>query len=296
VGSRLRAAGHQLLVTGIIAPRQPASSFWTVDPVVPAPRLTYPSPDSAPYFSAAAFIGPAQLPALQHYLPAQPLRARWSFPLGLAGVTADQAAGLLRAARAVSYLPAASSVSTSLSNTAGSSATIDSSLSSGLSSILPSFVATDDAVQRVLSLLLVSLAVVAAVVVLLGARLVAEHRRNELALMRARGAALRQVAGIALGGGAVAVLPAAAVAAGAAVAATSGPASWLSWWLAGPARRAAPRRGAGGRLRPGERRGASRRAALVRAGPRVHRDRVRWDGPRRRGPRRRVGVLAGRRG
>ncbi len=51
------------------------------------------------------------------------------------------------------------------------------SLSSGLTVLLPAFVATDDAVQRALSLLFVSLAVIGAVVVLLGARLVTEHRR-----------------------------------------------------------------------------------------------------------------------
>jgi putative ABC transport system permease protein len=52
-------------------------------------------------------------------------------------------------------------------------------------------------------------------------------------MMRARGASLRQVGAVALAGGAAAVLPAAAVAIAAAVAATPGPASWLSWWLAG---------------------------------------------------------------
>src|SRR5207248_5502506 len=104
---------------------------------------------------------------------------------------------------------------------------------SGLVPTLQSFVATDDAVQRALSLLFVSLAVIAAVVVLLGARLVAEHRRGEFTMMRARGASLRQVAAVALEGGAAAVLPAAAVAVAAAAAATPGPASWLSWWLAG---------------------------------------------------------------
>ena len=93
--------------------------------------------------------------------------------------------------------------------------------------------ATDDAVQRVLSLMFVSLAVIAAVVVLLGARLVAARRRGEFTMMRARGASLRQVGAVALGGGAAAVLPAAALGVGAAVAVTPGPASPLAWWLAG---------------------------------------------------------------
>jgi hypothetical protein len=84
------------------------------------------------------------------------VRALWSFPLDLRDVTADQAAGLLAAVQALSYLPAATSVNLSLSATAGESATIQTTLSSGLAATLPSFVATDDAVQRVLSLLFVS--------------------------------------------------------------------------------------------------------------------------------------------
>ncbi|MGH3070611.1 MAG: hypothetical protein ACRDMI_18790, partial [Streptosporangiaceae bacterium] len=205
-GSRLQAAGRAVMVTGIIRPRRPASSFWTVDPVAAAPQLTYPSPNSAPYLSSGAFVSAAELPALQSYLSA-PLRALWSFPLSLAGVTADQAAGLARTLAAVGYLPAATSVGTSLNAAAGPTATIQVSLSSGLATTLPSFVATDDAVQRVLSLMFVSLAVIAAVVVLLGARLVAARRRGEFTMMRARGASLRQVAAVALGGGTAAALP-----------------------------------------------------------------------------------------
>src|SRR6202020_2578985 len=152
-----------------------------------------------------------------------PLHALWSFPLGLAGVTADQAAGLARALAAVGYLPAATSVGTSLNASAGPSATIQITLSSGLAASLPSFVATDDAVQRVLSLMFVSLAVIAAVVVLLGARLVAARRHGEFTMMRARGASLRQVGALALGGGAAAALPAHALGVGAAVAVTRDP-------------------------------------------------------------------------
>ena len=233
-GSRLRAAGQAIAVTGIIRPLRPASSFWTADPVAAAPLLTQPAPDSAPYLSAGAFVSAAELPAVQRlYVTQAPLRAIWSFPLTLGRVTADQAAGLARALLAVGYLPAVTGVGTSLSTSAGLAATIQVSLSSGLAATLPSFVATDDAVQRVLSLMFVSLAVIAAVVVLLGARLVAARRRGEFTMMRARGASLGQVAAVALGGGAAVALPAAVLGAGAAVAVTPGPDSRLAWWLAG---------------------------------------------------------------
>ncbi len=232
-GSQLRAARQVMTVTGIVRPLGAASSFWTVDPVASAPQLIYPSRDSSPYWSSAAFVGAAGLAALQNYLSAQPLHALWSFPLALGQVNADQAAGLQQALQAVSYLPVAGSVGTSLNATLGSLATTQVTLSSGLVTALPPFLATDDAVQRALSLLFVSLAVIAAVVVLLGTRLVAEHRRAEFAMMQARGASVRRIAAVALAGGAAAVLPAAAVAVTAAVAATPGPVSWLSWWLAG---------------------------------------------------------------
>src|SRR5262249_26012028 len=108
------------------------------------------------------------------------------------------------------------------------------SLSNGLTTAtLPSFVATDDAVQRALSLLFVSLAVIGAVVVLLGARLVTVHRDSEYRMMRARGAAPRQLTLVPLRGGRITVLPAAAVGVAAAIVVTPGPASALSWWLAG---------------------------------------------------------------
>jgi putative ABC transport system permease protein len=233
VGSRLRTAGQTLVVTGIVRPASPASAFWTVDPVAAAPRLTQLGTDAVPFWSTAAFIGPAELLDVQSHLSAETLHALWSFPLDLRSVTADQAAGLQRELQATGYLPVASSVGSSLGIPTDQVAPFVVTLSNGLTVILPSFVATDDAVQRALSLLFVSLAVIAAVVVLLGARLVTLHRDREFTMMRARGASLRQLTLVALRGGAATVLPAAAVGVAAAVAVTPGPASRLSWWLAG---------------------------------------------------------------
>jgi putative ABC transport system permease protein len=233
VGSRLRTAGQTLVVTGVVRPVDPASDFWTIDPIAAAPQLTQLGTDSTPFWTTGAFVGAAEVDELQRQLSAEPLHALWSFPLDLSEVTADQAASLERKLEATSYLPVASSVSSSLAVTGSAGSPFVVSLSSGLTVILPSFVATDDAVQRALSLLFVSLAVISAVVVLLGARLVTVHRDGEYAMMRARGAALRQIMLVALRGGAVTVLPAAAVGVAASVAVTPGPASVLSWWLAG---------------------------------------------------------------
>ena len=137
VGSRLAAAGQMLVVSGIIRPRGAASSFWTVDPVAPVPQLTGATGNSTPYLSGAAFAGAAELAELESRLSARQLQALWSFPLDLSHVSADQAVGLLQAARGVSYLPTVGSVSASLSAAAGADALLVVSLSSGLVSVLP---------------------------------------------------------------------------------------------------------------------------------------------------------------
>lgn len=221
VGSRLQAAGQALVVTGIIQPVNPGSSFWTVDSSAPVPALTYPNPNAPPFLSTAAFVGAAELQALETRVGEQHLDALWVFPLDLGGVSADQAPGLLQALQQVTALPTA----------VGGSA-FEVNYSSGLVTALPPILASDAAVQAALSPLFISLAAVAAVVVLMGAMLVADHRRPEFALMRVRGASLAQVATLAARGAAAAVLPAAAIAVTAGLLVTPGPPSVLAVWLA----------------------------------------------------------------
>ena len=108
------------MVTGIIRPLGAASSFWSVDPVASAPRLTYPwAATPRPTGLRPRSSARPELAAAQRFATGQSLHALWSFPLALGGVNADQAAGLQHALQALSYLPAASSVSNSLSASAG---------------------------------------------------------------------------------------------------------------------------------------------------------------------------------
>jgi putative ABC transport system permease protein len=218
VGSRLSAAGQALVVTGIMRPVSPGSSFWTVDPSAAAPILTYPNPNAPPFLSTAAFVGAAELRALETRVNNQHLTAVWVFPLDLSRVTADQAAGLLQALQRVTALPAALG--------------LEVNFSAGLVPALLPVLATDAAVQTALSPVFVSLAAVAAVVMLMCAQLVAGHRQAEFAMMRARGASLAQVAALAAGGAAALVLPAAAIAVTAGLLVTRGPPSTLALWLA----------------------------------------------------------------
>ncbi|GEM_PF-403888 len=223
VGSRLRLdQGTALTVTAIIRPADPRSAFWTEDPIAAAPALYSQGPASVPYWAGAVFIGPGQVGALEQAANTSVMTLSWCLPVRLGQLTAGQVPALQgrlaeMTASAGDYL--------------GEPAMIN--MYTGLENPLAVFAAADQAVRAILGLLQVSLAVLGALVVLLGARLIGSRREAELALMRARGAGLAQLAVLALRGGAAVVVPAAAVAALAAVAVTPGASDPLGWWLAG---------------------------------------------------------------
>jgi putative ABC transport system permease protein len=272
-GRRLGMGAVVLLVTGIVRPAAPGSPFWALDPDAAAPTQNRCSAaDPSTFWLGAAFAGPAGMPILQSRLNTFRMQLTWDFPLGVSHLTAGQAAALegeLTGGRTQAGQLVAS--------TAGQPTTV--SIFSGLAGIIAAFIQEDRAVGSVLSLLFVSLTVIGGVAVLLGARLVAEHRSGEFAVMRARGAALRQLASVALRAAAAVSLPAAMAGAALAVGLTPGAGEPLEWWLAGAvvlvalaglpltvaymhragARRQQPRRRAG-------RRSAARRAVAEAAG------------------------------
>lgn len=227
-GSRLPLAdGVTLAITGILQPRSPATAFWTIDPTLARPLTISGGVQSLPYWSGAVFVGPGEISGLQGAgLNTSDFALEWDFPLRLGGVTADQIATLQHEVTA-----AISTAGTLVASTNGNPTNV--TIATGLATDLNTFVGADGAIGTLLSLLFVSLTLIGAVVVLLGARLLAEHRDGEFALMRARGAALRQLAALALRAGAVVVLPAAVSATAIALAVTPGTADPLAWWLAG---------------------------------------------------------------
>ena len=107
------------------------------------------------------------------------------------------------------------------------------SVASPVPAILSPFIAGESAVTPVLELLYVSLAVLGAAVVLLGALLVAQRRAAEFTLMRARGAALYQLGWLVLRSSLVIAAAAGAAAAAIAVGLTVGDGDAVGWWLAG---------------------------------------------------------------
>jgi putative ABC transport system permease protein len=252
VGSRLALPGTSLLlaVTAIVQPRASSALFWTADPAVAAPQLVTVGQND--YWIGGVFIGPGALGALLNNVDLATTQATWTFPLDLGSVTAAQASLLQRqlvvalatAGRfnvasvpiSVGHLPAGlKHVRFRQTSPAVHSVliplTVD--LSSGTPALLTGFESEAAAAGNVLDMLAVSLAVLAAVVVLLGGWLLAEQRRQEFAVLRARGAARRQLAALVLAVSAATAVPGALAGAVIAVALTPSAPAALSWWLGG---------------------------------------------------------------
>jgi putative ABC transport system permease protein len=227
VGSMVPVPGDNLVlrVAGIVRPAGPGQPFWTYDPLMLSPVLETP-PTTEPYWQGEAFIGASGVLALQSRVQQTQMQVTYMFPLSLSRLTATQALSLSQ--QLPQLLASAGTISVN-----GGQFPMNVSLTSSFAALIAGFTAANSAVNAVLDLLSVSLAVVSAAVVLLAAWLLAEKRREEFAVLRARGASGRQLALLALRGTAIAAVP--GVAAGAAVAVTISPGGTapLGWWLAG---------------------------------------------------------------
>jgi len=232
-GSRLgMAPGVTLQVTGVVTPADPGSAFWGVDPIAAVPELSAQSrrggPPSGvrPYWKGACFISPAEVPLAEKALPVGAMQVWSVVPLSVAHLSADQVTGL--AGRLNSALTVGG-----LSSNNELTLADQMTLSSGLLPVLTGFTTQDQAIGDVLGLVFVSLAAIGIVAVVLAAALVAARRSAEFAVMRARGASLRQVALRALAASAALTLPAAVAGAGLAVLLTPGQDTAVAWWLGG---------------------------------------------------------------
>lgn len=212
-------------VTGIIAQRSPGAAFWTSDPAAAAPNLVYRG-FTPRFWVGGVFVGPAETGQLQQVLSGPGITLQWQFPVTLGSTNANQAQALSTALnRATTVTPRLSG------DVADASGAL--TITTGLLTPLSAFIATQSAVSGVAWLLFASLTVIAAAVILLAARMLAVHRAGEFTLMRARGASLRQIAGRALRGCALACVPAAAAGAALAVALIPHAPAPAAWWLGG---------------------------------------------------------------
>lgn len=223
IGTTLRMSqAVRLLVTGIIRPEHPTTNFWTETPGAAAPTMMQGTAGLS-YWIGTVFIGPGALGLVESFLNPEYMEVTWGFPVAVSRLTASQVSPL--------RVRIGSMTSSGVVIT-DQSGPVAVTVASQLPGILAPFIAADRAVAPLLGLLYVSLAVTGAVVVLLGAWLVAEYRYAEFALMRARGAALRQVGWLALRGSAVVAVVVVAGAAALAVRLTPGYGSQVSLWLA----------------------------------------------------------------
>jgi putative ABC transport system permease protein len=240
-GSQLTMGRVQLVITGIIRPVDPGSAFWTEDPAAVQPELIPRSTSQPAHWDGAVFIGAGGLAAVETSLNTSEMLIIWEIPAALGRLTADQASAVSTGIGSLvsqgfvisggTKIPAGDQTCpTVCPNT---SPPVTMTVNSQIPAVLTPFVTADNAVAPVLALLYVSLAVLGAVVVLLGARLVAQRRAAEFTLMRARGASLRQLAWLVLRPSAVIAVVAGAAAAVLAISLTPGQTSRLGWWLVG---------------------------------------------------------------
>ena len=195
-GSKFKITGPELaatglptpitvLVTGIVVPLDPGSSFWAVDPGIVAADLQGPVTD--PYWAGGMIVGPDEADELQTYFSSRNLQMEWVFPLDVSSVDGQQVQALSDALGKLStqvprlfgiYAPVAPSLTTT----------------SGLQFALNAFIATAQSVDTLLWLLYISLTVAGLVVLLLAGRMVAMRRSGEITVIRARGGSLWQIA------------------------------------------------------------------------------------------------------
>ena len=218
-GSRLTLAAPSgpvtLFVTAIVRPRQAGSTFWRQDATPVKPALEQVNPNSPLFWAGGVIADPDQFGAFQGAFGGTGLALQLEFPLNAGGMNADQVHGLYNS------LNRATAVTPTLTGALAPAA--DSlTVSSPLLQDLALFLGTQAAVETVLLLLFVSLVVVGAAVILLAARMLVARRQGELAILRARGGSLGQVAGLTLRGAVVAAGPGVLIGAGLAVAVVPG--------------------------------------------------------------------------
>jgi putative ABC transport system permease protein len=270
-GSQVAATGAvpqiTVLVTGIVAPVDPASSFWSVNPGVLTAALQHQGTTGAAYWAGAVMVGPDEAVELQTYFGSGNPQLQWVLPLDLSSLDGQQVQPLSDALnKTSSQTPALPGLLAPVATTM--------TTSSGMVLSLNAFIATAQSVDTLLWLLYVSLTVAGLAVLLLAARMVAMRRSPEITVIRARGGSLGQIAFGAGLDAALLCVPAAVIAAVAGILAVPGAGSAQGagsaggWWppaavvavaVLGPALVAVwqhrlPRRsGLGGRQRAGAR-------------------------------------------
>jgi putative ABC transport system permease protein len=214
--------GITLAVTGIVAPRDASASFWASYPELAAPDEELSANQNV--WIGGVFAGPGELSAIQADFGVEDMALQWEFQIEPGSTDGQQAQPLYDALnRLGSQAPP---LTGDLAPARGALTT-----SSALLQPLGAFLSTANEVDTLLWLLYVSLAVAGLITLLLAARMVAVRRSAELAVRRARGASLAQIAAVTAGGSALTCVPAAAVATVLGVLLIPGTTPAGGWWI-----------------------------------------------------------------
>jgi putative ABC transport system permease protein len=217
-----------LSVTGVLRPAGLSSSFWTHDPALAAPVTLNAKVAGPNVWAAGVLIGPAELAAVQAAYSGSIAAVTWDYPLQTGGLTAAQAPGMLAAMTSLTSGDAGQNAL----DMAGPPLESPPTLGAGGAGTLSDFIAVQAAVGSTDALLLAGVAAAIAILLLIGAVVLAGAHREELALMRARGASTRQVAARMGGITAGAAGPALVAGVAAGVAAVPDGGNTVSWVLA----------------------------------------------------------------
>lgn len=174
----------KLMVTGIVAPR-PGAVFWQSTAAVPNPMLIGAGP--AQTWESGAFVGAAELQAVQWLLAGKTIYGGWYFPVNLDHLNPAAMPTLAASVSAV----LASNVATSAE---GSFSFVSPTLSSELPGALASIQAQLSDTTNIDDLVIGGIFAGGLLLMLLCGGLAADRYGPEFALKRARGASLRQVA------------------------------------------------------------------------------------------------------
>ncbi|MFJ6940250.1 ABC transporter permease [Streptomyces sp. NPDC101132] len=215
------ASGDDVLtvtVTGTVEPRTPEGSYWSATPLLRTAGLAAEKKGGTPayHWEAALLLHPDAAPALLG-TQAKPERY-WQFAPATDGLTTRDTPAALRRIASLEGGPDLLRLRAVAGNTA--------TLSTGLETVLAGHLTAREAVSGIVAPAAVGTAAVAAVVLAMAGSLTAARRRDELALLRARGASLTGIGTRLAGEAAVVAVPAAAAGLFAALLLTDGT-GWL---------------------------------------------------------------------
>jgi putative ABC transport system permease protein len=210
-----------LVVTGIVEPTDPGSSFWTIDPLLPGPSLEYLPGGEA--WVGSVIADPGESRTVQEVFGIAGLDIQWELPVDVAGLGGQAQPLFSQMSRLTNQTPTMTGY---LKPAADAMA-----VSSGMVQPLAALVQATNSVNVLLWMVYAGIAVAGIVMLLLAARMVAGRRSAEMTLRQGRGASVTQIFWLGFLGAAVVCVPAAALAWVVAVllvpaAAPAGPAAW----------------------------------------------------------------------